>query len=79
MPGWTVEVDRDVCLGCGVCAAYAPGAFDQDEDGIVVFLGTSAETSTSIRAAVDGCPTGALRLVADDLRTDEILANDKGV
>ena len=34
--GLDVEIDRDVCMGSGNCVYEAPGAFDLDEDTIVV-------------------------------------------
>ncbi|MEU1980999.1 ferredoxin [Nocardia sp. NPDC019395] len=66
MAGWTVEVDRTACLGCGVCVSYAPKSFEQDDEGQAVFLDPPADPEPDIRMAVDGCPTGALRLSADD-------------
>ena len=36
--GADVEVDRDVCIGAGMCVMNAPEVFDQDDEGIVVVL-----------------------------------------
>ncbi|WP_216918085.1 ferredoxin [Nocardia noduli] len=57
-------VDRDRCIGAGMCALTAPALFDQDDnDGLVI---AHAETPTLdqegvVRAAVEACPSGALR------------------
>jgi len=60
--GWTVEVDRDVCMGSGLCIVYAPDTFDID-DGTRSFVREPAGgTLAEVRAAVEACPTRALRL-----------------
>ncbi|WP_040698653.1 ferredoxin [Nocardia vinacea] len=57
-------VDRNRCIGAGMCALTAPALFDQDDDdGLVI---THAETPTPdqegvVREAVEACPSGALR------------------
>lgn len=67
MPGWSVHVDRTRCLGCGVCAAYAPGSFTQDDEGLAVLCDPPADPLDLVRTAVDSCPTGALSLAITDI------------
>ncbi|NKY33243.1 ferredoxin [Nocardia speluncae] len=71
MPGWSVQVDRTRCLGCGVCAAYAPGSFTQDDEGLAVLCDPPADPVEQVRTAVDSCPTGALSLAITDIATDD--------
>ncbi|MFD4405215.1 ferredoxin [Nocardia sp. NPDC058499] len=71
MPGWRVHVDRTRCLGCGVCAAYAPGSFTQDNEGLAVLRDPPADPVEQIRTAVDSCPTGALSLAITDIAAIE--------
>lgn len=71
MPGWSVQVDRTRCLGCGVCAAYAPGSFTQDDEGLAVLCDPPADPVEQVRTAVDSCPTGALSLAITDIATVE--------
>lgn len=64
-------VNRDICIGAGMCVLTAADLFDQDEDdGRVVPLAAaeSPEQRAELREAVDVCPSGAIRLVADDDR-----------
>jgi ferredoxin len=63
--GADVEVNRDVCIGAGMCVMNAPEVFDQDDDGIVVVLepDVSAEHAQAAARAVASCPSGALRRV----------------
>ena len=58
-----VRVDREVCVGAGMCALTEPEVFDQDpEDGRVVL--SAPEPPTDLRATVaeaaDVCPSGAI-------------------
>jgi len=59
---WTIEVDRDVCMGSGLCTVYAPGTFDIDEEARSVVSDPGGDDLGQIRAAVQACPTGAIRL-----------------
>ena len=60
-----VLVDRVKCTGLGLCEAAAPEVFEIDDEGDLVILDedVAAERLETVRAAVQGCPTDALRLV----------------
>lgn len=63
-----VRVDREVCIGAGLCALRAPAVFDQDEaDGTVVVLDEQPgpEQDAAVREAVDQCPSGAISVDQD--------------
>ncbi|MFM9373444.1 ferredoxin [Streptomyces sp. Da 82-17] len=62
-----LRVDRERCVGTGMCALTAPGVFDQDdEDGRVLLLTArpGAEHRAAARLAVGACPAAAIRLTA---------------
>lgn len=54
-----VQIDRERCLGSGVCAYHAPATFDVGDDGKATLLG-GADPPEAIRAAVSACPAHAL-------------------
>ncbi|MBL7489954.1 ferredoxin [Frankia sp. AgB1.9] len=58
--GLAFSVDRESCLGSGSCAFHAPGTFDLDDDLKVVLL-ADGDPDTAVAAAIDSCPSGALR------------------
>jgi ferredoxin len=62
MADFSIEVDRELCIGSGVCIAYAGGTFDHDLEGKAIVRSPSSDALDTIRSAVEGCPMGALRL-----------------
>ena len=65
-PAWSLTVDRDACMGTGTCMVYAPGSLDHDADGKAAVRAEPTDDLDAVRAAVEACPTSALRLVADE-------------
>lgn len=61
-----VQVDRDRCVGSGVCESLAPEVFELDDDGVLVVHRDEPDASQldAVRDAVHSCPTRALA-VAD--------------
>lgn len=58
-----IEVDRERCIGAGMCALTAPGVFDQDEDDGRVVLHDpepAEDAHHSARRAAAVCPSGAI-------------------
>jgi ferredoxin len=62
---WMVQVDRDVCMGSGMCVVYAGEWFDIDDESKAVFTKAEGASLDSVRTAVEACPTGALTLVEE--------------
>jgi ferredoxin len=63
---WTVEIDRAACMGTGTCMVYAGGTFEYDPDGKAALRAEPTDDLDAVRAAVEACPTSALRLVDDE-------------
>ncbi|MGW7354147.1 ferredoxin [Streptomyces sp. Z26] len=61
-----IEVDKDVCVGAGMCAITAPAVFTQDDDGLseVIPGKEQATGETMTREALRACPVQAIS-VAD--------------
>jgi ferredoxin len=58
-----IRVDRTLCMGSGQCSWYAPHTFDQDDETVAIVIDPQGDPEEAIRAAVKGCPTGALSIV----------------
>ncbi|MFE5918098.1 ferredoxin [Streptomyces sp. NPDC056468] len=64
-----LHVDRERCIGAGMCALTAPEVFDQDpDDGRVLLLHAEPSTAqlAAARMAVGVCPSGAITLREPD-------------
>jgi ferredoxin len=65
----SIRVDRERCIGSGVCVVHAPGTFDVGDDAKVVLL-DGDDPPEAIRAAVENCPTRALRQLEQKERSE---------
>ena len=61
-----ISIDRDLCMGSGMCIMYAPGTFAHDGETKAVVIDSAGDPIDSIRIAVEACPTGALTVVGDE-------------
>ncbi|NKQ53995.1 ferredoxin [Amycolatopsis sp. K13G38] len=59
-------VDREACLGTGMCVVYAPNTFAHDDESKAVVADPAGDPAEVISTAVEACPMGALSLVADE-------------
>jgi ferredoxin len=59
-----VEVDRDRCVGHGICESIADDVFEVQDDGTVVIRDDERPESdrNRMKQAVTQCPAAALRL-----------------
>lgn len=62
-----IEIDKDTCVGAGMCALTAPGVFTQDDDGLSELLPGRADGGGDplVREAARACPVGAIALSAE--------------
>ncbi|NPA86642.1 MAG: ferredoxin [Candidatus Diapherotrites archaeon] len=59
-----VWVDKETCIGCGVCVAIAPNYFKLDEDGKSVAIKEEVDPADEeiVRTAAQSCPTGSIKI-----------------
>ena len=56
-------VDKDICIGCGACAAICPDVFEIDEDGLAISVANeiNEEVEEDAIDAKEGCPVNAIK------------------
>lgn len=64
-----IEIDLDLCQGHGMCEMEAPEVFVAHRDHAEILDATPDESlREQVEAAVQYCPTQALRIIADNER-----------
>lgn len=59
--GWTVTVDRNLCIGAASCVAVAPKTFNLDNEAKAIILDTaSEELPETIMDSAKACPVLAI-------------------
>lgn len=64
MGKWKVTVDRDACIGDGICASLCPDVFEMDNEGksVVIKEIIDDELYDSVKEAADSCPVSAIKV-----------------
>lgn len=65
--GFTVRIDRLLCVGFGDCIDVAPDLFEFDDEGIAILCTPLPDAdAVHLRAACESCPVDALTLLDAD-------------
>ena len=57
-------VDKNTCIGCGLCTSIAPSIFELDDNGLAEnVLGNEvpSELENAVNEAAQSCPVGAIK------------------
>ncbi len=60
-----VQVNQNLCIGCGACQSIAPKAFELKDGKSYVKEGWKEESEENIKAAKESCPVRAIFLKED--------------
>jgi len=57
-------VDKETCIGCGVCQEECPAVFSTDDDGKAVAIAGEipSEQQDAANSAKDACPVEAISM-----------------
>lgn len=53
-----VKVDKDTCIGCGLCSSLCPETFQMDLDGKAEAI--NGDVTECAKNAAESCPVGAI-------------------
>lgn len=59
-----ITIDRERCIGSGMCMVYAPATFAHDDEAKAVVVDPSGDGPDAVMTALEACPTRALRMEA---------------
>lgn len=64
MNNFRVRVDKNACIGCGLCVDICPNVFELDPQGLSESTIATIEPSfnNSLKQAQNACPTNAIAL-----------------
>lgn len=60
-----IEIDRNLCIGCGNCVAIAADVFELDKEGKSVVKNLKGADDDTILLAAQSCPVNAIILYDD--------------
>ncbi|MCD6477703.1 MAG: ferredoxin [Candidatus Aenigmarchaeota archaeon] len=56
-----VSVDKETCIGCGVCVSLCPDVFEIGDDG-KSHVKVKETNNKCVIEARDSCPTGSIKV-----------------
>lgn len=64
----TVKINKDKCLGCGMCVGINSDVFDFDDDGLAKANNDNVNENNKdeVNNAIDSCPVGAIEVKEDE-------------
>ena len=59
-----VKINKDRCLGCGMCVGINSEVFDFDDDGLAKVNNDkiNEENKEEVNSAIDACPVAAIEV-----------------
>lgn len=57
-----IEIDKEACIGCGVCEQTCPDVFELGDDGKASLKEDADMDADCIQEAADNCPVEAINV-----------------
>ncbi len=66
-----VKVDKELCIGCGVCVQTCPEVFEFDDEGKAEVVGNGGCNGCDCEEVADSCPTDAIIVKGEGIEEEE--------
>lgn len=53
-------IDKEACIGCGLCTTIAENTFELGDDGKAEVKNPTGNAEEKVQDAIDSCPVGAI-------------------
>ena len=57
-----LELERDGCIGCGVCTEVCPDVFRLAEDGLSEVIASPDGHEEAVKEAAESCPVDVIKI-----------------
>jgi ferredoxin len=61
-----ITIDRDLCMGSGMCVHFAGATFAHDDEAKAYVVDPEGDPMEQLLLAEEACPTGALKISVED-------------
>lgn len=62
MAKYRIEIDREQCVGDGLCCEEAPSTFELDDQDVAVVIDAEGDDPAQVLAAAKGCAVECITL-----------------
>jgi ferredoxin len=62
MAKYRIEIDREECLGDGLCCDEAENTFEMDDEDKARVVNPDGDSPEDVHSAAENCPVDAIRL-----------------
>lgn len=63
-----IRINKDKCLGCGMCVGIESDVFDFDDDGLAKANNDNIndDNKENVNNAIDSCPVSAIEVIDNE-------------
>ncbi len=66
-----IKIDKDLCVGCGMCSEICPYVFGLGDDGKAELISEAPDCDTcDVKEVGEKCAGGAIEILEDDDEED---------